>query len=247
MKIGILLCGSPPKNVRATFGGWTERFAHLLSGHGFIFRGWDVENMEFPESVYSADGWLITGSRHGAYEPHPFIPPLENFIRETHQMEAPLIGICFGHQIVAKAMGARVEKFSEGWAVGHRPYRIEGLGEVNLNAWHQDQVLDVPKTARVVARNDFTRYAGLQYADHCLTFQPHPEISPDMIGVYVRDRLDNLAYPPGVLQHALDLSGLPTDDMRVMNRIAEFLLSAHQRRTNGPTDTGAVPVDLAEG
>ena len=76
----------------------------------------------FPEGIHDADGWLITGSRHGAYEDHPWIPPLEEFIRDAYAAQVPLVGICFGHQIIAQAMGGKVEKY-QGRLVG-RPHRL---------------------------------------------------------------------------------------------------------------------------
>ncbi len=104
---------------------WSTRWAitpicsHACwAGNDFTFRTWQVVNMEFPAIGGRCDGWLITGSKHGAYEDLPFIPPLEDFIRKAYAEHVPLVGICFGHQIIAQAMGGKVEKFKDGWAVG---------------------------------------------------------------------------------------------------------------------------------
>ena len=122
MKLGVLNCGPAPELVAPIHGEYLVWFDALLSPHGFDLVMWNVEQMEFPEDVYDADAWLITGSKHGAYEAHEFIPPLEAFIRDIHAAQVPLVGICFGHQIVATALGGRVEKVEAGWEFGRRAY-----------------------------------------------------------------------------------------------------------------------------
>ena len=85
-----------------------------------------IADNEFPAGPDAADGWLITGSKHGAYEDHDWIPPLEQLIRDIYAAGRPLVGVCFGHQIIAQALGGTVEKFKGGWSVGHTTYEIEG-------------------------------------------------------------------------------------------------------------------------
>src|SRR5690606_495111 len=118
MRIGILKCGQSPQELRGDKGDYDTMFERLLAGRGFEFTSYHVENMEFPDSVHAAQGWLLTGSRHGVYADHPFIPPLEEFIRKAYGEHVPMVGICFGHQIIAQALGGKVVKHPEGWAVG---------------------------------------------------------------------------------------------------------------------------------
>ena len=102
-------------------GDYDALFRDLLAGHGFDFVTFAVLDGEFPASVEDADAWLITGSRHGVYEDHDWIPPLEALIRKIDARRLPLVGVCFGHQIIAQALGGKVEKFKGGWSVGaHR-------------------------------------------------------------------------------------------------------------------------------
>ena len=126
MLIGILETGKAPDALVAEAGNYPDMFQGLLAGEGFKFRTYCVVDMQFPESVEACDGWILTGSRHGAYEDHPFIPPLEAFIREAYDKAIPMVGICFGHQIIAQALGGRVEKFKGGWNVGAQDYDFEG-------------------------------------------------------------------------------------------------------------------------
>ena len=178
MKIGILLCGRNPEEVAEKFGEYNRLFDALLTGHEFEFETFEVVDMKFPKSVNDCDGWLITGSRHGVYEDHAFIPPLEDFVREAYAQNIPVVGICFGHQLIAQALGGKVEKFKGGWNVGPTLYESK-LGAMELIAWHQDQVVEKPESATRLASNDFCENAVLLYGDRAFSMQPHPEFSPE--------------------------------------------------------------------
>ena len=131
--------------------------------------------MEIPASPEDADGWLISGSKHGVYDDLPFIAPLEDFIRKIYAAGIPLVGICFGHQIMAQALGGRSEKFKDGWSVGNVDYTFEDGEKLAMNAWHQDQVVVPPPGARTIASTDFCEHAALAYKGRAMSVQPHPE------------------------------------------------------------------------
>ena len=226
MKIGILQTGHAPDELRPETGDYDAMFATLLAGHAFEFTTFDVEAGEVPDDPDAADGWLITGSRHGAYEDHAWIAPLETLIRAIHAARKPLVGICFGHQIIAQALGGKVEKFAGGGSVGRTEYESEGQ-PVNLMAWHQDQVTELPPEARVVGHSDFCANAALAYGDHIWTLQPHPEYGGGFIGGLIRTRGKGLV-PDAQLAAASHTLDAPVQSARMATRMADVLKGAGQ-------------------
>ena len=220
MLIGILQTGQAPDTLRDEMGDYPDFFRELLANRGLQFRSYHVEAMQFPVSVHDCDGWLITGSRHGAYEDHPFIRPLEDFIRKSIAEKVPMVGICFGHQIIAQAMGGKVERYGEGWAVGPTEYDFDGQ-TIKLNAWHRDQVTKVPDGATVCASNDFCENAALVYGDLAFTVQAHPEFKDEFVDGLLRTRAPGVV-PPDVMAAAAAKLGHDNDAAAVADRIADF-------------------------
>ena len=109
MKIGILETGRPPEELDGTFGDYPGMFEDLLSGNGLKVASYAVLDGDIPKRPDEADGWLITGSKYGVYEDHPWIAPLKAFIRDVYAADLPLVGICFGHQLIAEALGGKAE------------------------------------------------------------------------------------------------------------------------------------------
>ncbi|RMC34790.1 type 1 glutamine amidotransferase [Paracoccus alkanivorans] len=227
MHIGILQCGQSPAQLKEALGDYPDMFARMLGGRGFEFRVWHVEGMEFPSDVHDADGWLLTGSRHGAYEDHPFIPPLEDFIRRAYAEGVPQVGICFGHQIIAQALGGKVVKHPGGWAVGAQNYDFDGQS-VTLNAWHQDQVAVLPEGAEVVARNDFCENAALIYGDRVFSVQPHPEFDDAFVQGLMDTRAKGIV-PQELLDRAASRMGEARDSELLADRIEAFFKQSRAR------------------
>jgi GMP synthase (glutamine-hydrolysing) len=221
MKIGILETGRPPRELQDRHGTYADLFMRLLGRYGLDFDSYAVVDNVFPGSVHAADGWLITGSRHGVYEPHDWIPPLEHFIRTSLDEGVPMVGICFGHQIMAQAMGGKVEKFSGGWQVGGTEYKVGGE-PMRLIAWHQDQVVEKPESAVCFAEADGCQYAALAYGRTGLSLQPHPEFDPD----FSRDLLEARGniLPEGVRDYAAGSFDAELAAPKAADMIARFFL-----------------------
>ena len=181
MKIGILQTGRSPEDIKGEHGDYDQFFVRYLTGHGFTFDSYPVLDGILPVGPEAADGWLITGSKFGVYEDHAWIPPLEDFLRRIYAQGVPMVGVCFGHQIIAQALGGKVEKFDGGWSVGAKRYRSDTFGDQSIIAWHQDQVVERPADAQVVGSSDFCENAILLYGQKALTIQPHPEFTANFM------------------------------------------------------------------
>ncbi|WP_296425137.1 type 1 glutamine amidotransferase [Yoonia sp.] len=220
MKIGILQTGHAPDEIRPELGDYADLFEKLLQGNGFSFQTYNVVDMEFPAQITDSDGWLITGSRHGTYEDLPFIPPLEALIRDIYAAGIPMVGICFGHQIIAQALGGKVMKFDGGWAVGRQTYDWNGQS-VSLNAWHQDQVVTRPTDATTCASNAFCENAALIYGQRAFTVQAHPEFDAAFISGLATHRGPGVV-PDDQLAQAHATLTEPTDNAHLARQIARF-------------------------
>jgi len=223
MKVAVLETGYPPGNLADEFGDYPKMFAHLL-GPGFEIDSFDVQAGELPEAA-GHHAYLITGSPAGVYDPLPWIEPLKQFIRSADG--AKMIGVCFGHQAMAEALGGHVEKSDKGWGAGLHRYTvvhseswIDTAGTIAIPASHQDQVIVQPPNTQVVAASDFTPFASLAWTDRrAISFQFHPEFSPEFAKALIEKRYDNIPNPDAAIA-SLDA---PNDSAIVGGWIRNFL------------------------
>ena len=228
MKVAILETGRPPGTLADTFGDYPAMFEQLL-GPGFEAKSFDVQAGELPDPA-AHGAYLITGSPAGVYEPLPWIEPLQEFIRSAS--DAKMVGICFGHQVMAEALGGHVEKSDKGWGAGLHRYNVvhaepwmDGAREIAAPASHQDQVVVQPPHTDVVARSNFTEFAGLAWIDRpAISFQFHPEFSPAFAQALIEQRYDVVPDPDA----AIVSLNAPNDNMRVGEWIRRFLTETEQ-------------------
>ena len=226
MTLAILETGTPPGPLIDRFGRYPAMFERLL---GDSFPSYDVAAGEWPAEVGAHDAYLITGSAAGVYEDLPWIGRLLTFLKLA-KGRAKLVGICFGHQAMAQALGGHVEKSAKGWGVGLHSYPIvrhepwmDGAPTVAVPASHQDQVVLKPPGAEVIASSLFTPYAGLAWRDgSAISFQFHPEFEPDYAKALIAERYDRTPDPEGAIA-SLDA---PNDNARIGAWIRNFLVAA---------------------
>jgi GMP synthase-like glutamine amidotransferase len=227
MLIGILQTGRVPRELEEKHGQYPVMFARLFDGHGFTFRTYMVIDGVFPGNVRECEGWLITGSAHGAYDDLPWIPTLEQFIRDAYQANVPIAGICFGHQIMAQALGGKVEKFTGGWGAGHMRYRMADGTEYGLNAMHQDQVTVRPADAQVICTSEFCENAGLAYKGSAISFQPHPEFDDQFMDDLLALRAGkSMSFERAAA--ARESLGKETDSRTIAGELAKFFRESVQ-------------------
>ncbi len=236
VKIGILEAGLLRDRMIDRFDPYPVMFERFLglANRDLDFATYSVVRGEMPPSADACEGWLITGSRHGVYDGLDWIAPLENLIREIDRAGVPLIGVCFGHQAIAQALGGKVIKSDKGWGVGLHRYRIdracdwmgEAPSEVGIYAFHQDQVVECPPSATVFSSSDFCPYAGLSYGDTIISVQAHPEFE-EAYETALLDAYGGSVVPQDVTDRAREsMSGGRQADTRLLAEwFAEFLLS----------------------
>ncbi|WP_119167859.1 type 1 glutamine amidotransferase [Algihabitans albus] len=181
-RIAIVECGPVPEPLVAVHGSYPKIFAELLqplAGTALSFETVSPIAGDAVEALRDFDGLLFTGSRYGVYDDLPWMRPLMAEIRGMAARDRPQVGICFGHQIVAAALGGDVRKAEAGWGAGVQTYdlRDHHAPSEEVPVFHQDQVMTPPEGARRLAGNAFCPNGGFSYEAPILTYQFHPEFS----------------------------------------------------------------------
>ncbi len=231
MILGILEADRLSEGVRERFGTYSEMFQGLLrsADDAFIFQTYQVTDFEYPDRLASCDAYLITGGKASPYEDLPWIKRLQEYVVTLDTYKKKLIGICFGHQIIAQALGGKVQKSNKGWGVGaasvsvfkHSPWIDTPKDRFQLLVSHQDQVIQLPPKAERIAGNDFCPNASYQIGEHILTFQGHPEFSPDYLKYLIEGRRHTIGTSRA--EQALDSLQQETDHLRIARWIVAFL------------------------
>lgn len=233
MKLTILQTGEVPPALRDRFGPYPPMFERMFAEAGFdltfeTVRVFDGEALPDPATLAAA---LVTGSAAGVYDDYPWLEPLRNFIRRAYAVRTPILGICFGHQVMADALGGDVRKSDKGWGLGRHVYTVSGThpglladdeAQVAVACSHQDQVIVPPREAEVFLSSEFTPNAGLIYRNGAaVSVQPHPEFTDDYALALAELRRGRA--PDQVVDTAIASISLPSDSGKVAGFLGAFL------------------------
>lgn len=232
MRLGILKTGAPPAGLER-FGDYPEMFRKLLGETAYDYRVFAADEGQLPPTPEACAAYLVTGSACGVYDQLPWIAALTAFLNAA-KGRAALVGICFGHQVMAQAFGGQVIKSPKGWGIGEQTYRVlkrepwmdAGAGEIRLPGSHQDQVVEVPPGAEVVAGSDFTPAGALAWRDQpAISLQLHPEFEPAYAIALIENRR-GARISDAEADRAIASYQTPDDRARVGGWIRNFLAGA---------------------
>jgi len=186
MRLGILNAITPAEEVESQ-AAEREHFQAFFTQapHELEFIEYRITEGEFPATPDACDAYLLTGSPQGVYDNAPWIPQLAEFIRACYAAQQKMVGICFGHQMLAHTLGGHAEKAEQGWGMGLRrfdivtqqPWMDPPLAQGQLYFCHQDQVVKLPPAAEQLAGDAFCPNTMFAIGDRVLGIQGHPEFS----------------------------------------------------------------------
>ncbi len=200
MRIGILQADSVLEQFQPVHGNYPEMIQDILGRAAraldvdLAFEIYDVEHGVYPDTIDACDGYVITGSRKSVYDDEPWIKSLISFVQRLHEDRKKVIGLCFGHQLIAEALGGKTMGAQAGWGVGvhnsqlvEHPWFVDDEADhYTLIVSHKDQVVSLPVDSTLLASSEFCPNSMFTVGDHMLAMQGHPEFNK----AYSRDLMD---------------------------------------------------------
>ncbi|MEX0700323.1 MAG: GMP synthase [Acidimicrobiia bacterium] len=229
MRLGLLLCDRVRPGFRVVSGDYPEFVARLLPDQELVV--YDLVAGQFPENLGECDAWITSGSRRSVYEDIGWVLDFARLVRRLHDEERKLVGVCFGAQMIAYALGGVVGPAPNGWAVGIKtvvvpapqPWMNPVASTFRILHSNADQITSLPPGARVLGRADDVPVSVLAVGDHILGLQGHPEFSPEYSAVLMESRRGN-PIPDEVVEAGLASLVEPPDTVLLVSWIKNFIL-----------------------
>ena len=231
MKLGILLCDHVDAALQEEFGDYSDMFTQLIAqcDNSVAIQYFSVVDGEFPHDIAVCDAYITTGSKVSVNDSLPWVNALERLIWQMFLVDKPLVGICFGHQLIAKTLGGKVARSSHGWGIGvakttvltDKQWMLPKQTQVKLVVSHQEQISQLPPETEVLMANDFCPYAMIQIGEHFIGLQGHPEFSRAFCYALMHTRKDVITEEN--FQQGLNSLTLAVDDKLTMGWLINFL------------------------
>jgi GMP synthase-like glutamine amidotransferase len=231
MRIGLLECDHVAERYRPIAGDYADMFTAMVGevdpdAEVVLY---DARHGVLPSRPDECDGWLCTGSSASVYDGEPWIEALAAVVGDVHAARAPFVGICFGHQLIAHALGGRTERATAGWGAGALPMEVSAqepwMTPARVSATllysHQYQVTELPPGGRVLGSAAHCPVAMLDVDDDVIGIQAHPEFGVPYVRALLEDRVDRIG--PAGTAAALESLARPTDERIVAGWIVAFL------------------------
>jgi len=235
-RIGVLLCDHVPADLQAMSGGDYDlvyRQMMVAAEPELEVAVYPAVDGVLPELADECDGWIITGSHLSAYSNEAWVVALREWLADAAAAGARIAGVCFGHQLLAEALGGKVGR-ADKWKVGPQHTEVESTdwfegGEVKLNAMHQDVVTELPPGGRTIAKGTTSEFPAYLVGSNIVCVQDHPEFNADYVRALIDKRLDRID-PDTVASARALLDSHTTDGAAVGGWLVDFLLD--RRRSN---------------
>lgn len=240
-RLGVLQCDEVRPELKGIFGDYDQMIISAMktAEPAIECTTYRVFEGEFPDSVRVCDGWITTGSRHSVNDPTDWTNRLAVFVQRLFEYDRPLVGICYGMQMMAKALGGTVTSAANGWNIGITTSKIHArevwMGKnvgatVNLLVSHKEQVTKLPMKARCIAGSESCPNAIIGLGSSMIGFQGHPEFTPEYARALIELRRGVI--PAQRIDAGLASLDVALDSGHVFRSIVDFFRNAEARDMN---------------
>ncbi|RKL10514.1 hypothetical protein BFJ68_g3804 [Fusarium oxysporum] len=244
-RIAVLECDTPFPSVNEKRGSYGDIFRDLLTkglkNEALSDKGkdvsldlskWDVVTAQEYPNIEDVDGFLLTGSKHTSFADDPWILKLVEFVKKVYTTtEKPIVGICFGHQIIGRALGAKVAVSPGGWEVcvdrinlNETGQKLLGVSSLGLHQMHRDAVLEVPEGLVSLGSSSRCEVQGLYKPGRIISFQAHPEFDDFIMQEIMEARYAQQIFSKEMYEEGITRARAHHDGLLVAAKIWEFLL-----------------------